>query len=1342
VDPLDFVQVATKELKGGVIELRPDFIVKRSKDLMVQGQSFYAVWDESAGLWSRDEYELRRLVDEMLYAEAEKLKGDGVECVVKPLSLFSNGGWKQFKTFIKNISDNSHPLDTQVTFANTPVKRNDYVSRRLSYALAEGEMAAYNELISKLYTEEERRKFEWAIGAIIEGDAKKIQKFLVFFGPGGTGKSTVMDIIMLLFGGLVKAGGYVSTFVAKDLVGNNNAFSTEAFKDNPLVAIQQDGDLSRIEDNSKLNSVVSHDDMRINEKYKSTYDSKINAFLFMGTNKPVKITDSKSGLIRRLIDINPTGVTHDPKRYHQLMAQIPFELGAIAYHCHQTYLAMGRSFYNGYEPRQMMLNTDVFYNYVEWYHDVFKKQDGVALKQAWDMYKAFCTEMDIHDRVRKPMHEFREELKGYFESFEERMTIDGIQIRKYYSGFKVQKFKSVTPDDPKKFTLVLEESQSLFDLEMLLQPAQYGNADENPMKYWTDEKRWINGVFKKPRKDQVSTTQLGDLDTSQLHFVKVPENHIVIDFDLKGRDGQKSRERNLEAAAEWPPTYAEFSKSGNGVHLHYIYDGDVSELARVYSDGIEIKVYTGNASLRRRLSFCNNVPVAHLNSGLPFKEKKPVLEMSKLRSAESLRAQVEKEMKTKATHTYTKPTVDWIKKLLDDAYVSGMEYDFSDLRNGMIVLANNSTNSHEACMKQVLQMKFKSEPKAENGDVPDTFKSADELAKDSRIVFFDVEVYPNLFMICWKFAGPDNPVVTMINPTPAQVRELFEYKLVGFNNRGYDNHILYGAHLGKNNAELYELSHKIVNGVRAQFMEAYNLSYADAWEFAAGLNKKALKKWEIELGLPHVEMDLSWDEPAPKERWEDIAKYCANDVMALEAVFDHLQADWIARQIVTDLSGLTEMHTNPAHAQAIIFGKERNPQRAFVYTDLSTEFPGYKYDPYKKTDKSMYRGESVGEGGYVYAEKGIYHNVAVLDVESMHPHSIKALNLFGPYTEKFVELMEARLALKHTQNFMKEAKRKPNDAAYFLRKAKASLEEARTMMDGKLTPHLVHIDVESSDPAELKGISDALKLVINTVYGLTAASYENAFRDPRNIDNIVAKRGALFMVDLKHFVQERGFKVIHIKTDSIKIPDATPEIISEVMKFGEKYGYTFEHEETYDRICLVNDAVYIAKKSDGSWTATGAQFKQPYVFKTLFSRDPIVFNDLCETKQVKDVMYLDHNEDEATPATPFEGMTFIGKTGSFVPVTPEMKGARLVRYKDGKFTSVQGAKGYDWLEADMIRQFHGDALGRMRFENLDEVIEGTGSIADIVDMSYFDEMAQNAIKTIDKFGRYEDFVAA
>jgi phage/plasmid-associated DNA primase len=50
----------------------------------------------------------------------------------------------------------------------------------------------------------------------------------------------------------------------------------------------------------------------MNEKYKSSYSSRIDAMLFPGSNQPVRISDAKSGIIRRLIDIHPTGSSSAP----------------------------------------------------------------------------------------------------------------------------------------------------------------------------------------------------------------------------------------------------------------------------------------------------------------------------------------------------------------------------------------------------------------------------------------------------------------------------------------------------------------------------------------------------------------------------------------------------------------------------------------------------------------------------------------------------------------------------------------------------------------------------------------------------------------------------------------------------------------------------------------------------------------------------------------------------------------------------------------------------------------------------------------------------------------------
>jgi len=1268
---MDFFRISTKETKGGT-EVYPDFIVGRSKDLMVRGKSFYALWDLAENRWTTDEYDVQRLVDEELRAWCEK---NGHTGSVKYMRSFGSNAWVDFRRFMTQVSDNSHQLDDNLTFANTATKKTDYVSRRLPYSLIEGDHSAWDDLIGVLYAPEEKAKIEWAIGSIISGDSKKLQKFLVFYGPGGTGKSTVLNIIEQLF------SGYTTSFEAKALAANGNSFATEAFKGNPLVAIQHDGDLSKIADNTKINSLVSHEKMTFNEKFKPSYDAVSNALLLMGTNQPVLISDAKSGIIRRLIDVRPTGDKLPPNQYHALMARIDFELGAIAYHCLEVYRKMGKNYYNTYRPTEMMFQTDIMFNFVEACYDVFSSQDGVTLKQAYAMYKEFCADTGI-DKIL-PQYKVREELKNYFEEFGVKVVDDEVR-RNYFSGFKAEAFKAPVNEDNTTFSLVMDETVSLLDEMLAGQPAQYGNDKENPAKYWTDEERLIDGVLKKPKPSQIVSTVLSDLDTSKLHFVKVPENHIVIDFDLKDDSGAKSLERNLAEASTWPATYAEVSKSEAGVHLHYLYSGDPSELAPSFADGIEIKAYRGNASLRRRLSRCNNVPVAVINSGLPLKEKTRVLSTNTIKSEKGLRDLIERNLR-KEIHASTKSSIDFIKVILDDMYKSGEPYDVENMRSRIVLFALKSSNHGKYCMDVVTTMPFKSEPVEQKPAEP----------KDERLVFFDVECFRNLFLICWSFEGDEN-ISAMINPSPEEVEKLFQFKLVGFNCRGYDNHMIWARFLGYSIEKLYELSQQIIvhKNPNAKFAQAYNLSYADIYDFTS--LKQGLKKYGIDLGLHHIENQIPWDEPVPDEKIAEVVEYCCNDVRLNKAVFKAREQDFVARQILAELSGLTVNDTTQQHTAQIIFGNERKPQKDFVYTDLSKEFPGYVYD----FGKSSYRGEDPSEGGYVYAEPGMYTNVSVFDVESMHPTSIEQLDLFGRYTPNFVGLLRARLAIKH-----------------------GDYDSARGMLDGKLEPYL-------KDENAAEELSYALKIVINTVYGLTSAKFDNRFRDVRNKDNIVAKRGALFMIDAKHFVQERGFKVVHIKTDSIKIVDATPELIDELMMFGEKYGYTFEHEATYEKFCLVNDAVYIAKygwaakpKKIGTWSAVGTQFQHPYIFKKLFTGESVLFNDLCETKQVtKGAMYLDFTTlERSTEAS--EGMRFIGRTGRFVPVREGCGGGTLYRVFDGKNYAVSGTKGFLWVEAD-VALTHGE---------------------DTIDMNYFEQMAEKAKATINTFAKqcdstFEEFV--
>ena len=1239
---MDFIRVAYKENKEGFREYYPSLQALESQDLVIRGGQFVAIWDADTNLYNRRLSHVPDIIDRAFSKMVGQLGGGDV---VKKVRNFDNQLYNRLMSLIRQIGDMGPELDQTLVFADESPTKKDAATFKMPYSLSETPCPVWDEITSILYSPEQRVKFEWAIGSILTGaSATDIQKFYVFFGPPGTGKSTIMNIIEMIF------EGHTASFSAYDMAKADSQFSLEPFAKNPLVAIDQDGDLSRIEINKNMNSIVSHDRVLINSKGKNLYKIVPRSTLFVGSNDPVKISNRKSGLFRRLVDIQPTGNLIPEEKYHQMMDQVQFELGSIATKCAKIFLEHGPTYLSSYRSTDMMYRTNDIFNFVEDHRLILMQ--GASLKQAHKMYTEWCAETETRNVYKQ--YQFRDLLMDYFKEFHHEIMIDGSRHRSYFKDLReLEKFswKGLSPRPPSNW-LELDQEKSLLDDLLNDQPAQVASLSGTPKRAWSEV-----------------TTTLADIDTAVEHFVRVPTQHIVIDFDLKDDHGNKDLRRNLDAAASWPPTYAESSRGGGGLHLHYDYDGDIGLLANGAKDGsFEIKTLLGNASLRRKLTLCNSIPVASISSGLPLKEEK-VLAAKTMQTEKGLRELILKGLR-KDVHAGTKSNMDFIKMVTDEAHEGGVVYDVSDMWDDILSFAMRSSNQKTKSIEIAMELKLKSE---------DDITPVEDVTT-SPIAYFDLEVYPNLLAIGWMYDRDDAEVVKMINPSAAEVEELFNLRLIGWNNRGYDNHILWARSLGWDNQAIFELSQRIIveNDRRGMFGAAYNLAYGDAYDII--VEKKSLKKWEIDLGLPHMEMDLAWDQPVPEDRMLDVIAYLENDVRSTRIVAKHRDGDFRARQILAELSGLEVCNTNRQHTERLIFGNiARDAQPELVYTDLTEMFPGYSFDQFKPgKEKSTYKGYKVSEGGWVKATPGMYEEVAVLDVASMHPTSIVELNMFGEYTKNYKDLLDTRIAIK-----------------------KGDYDLASQLYEGRLAPYL-------GDRMMAKGLSDALKIVINSVYGLTAASFPNKFRDERNIDNIVAKRGALFMVDLVEFVEERGFEVVHVKTDSIKIPHATPEIIEEVKKFGEKYGYTFEYDpavDLYERFCLVNDAVYVARTA-GEWSAIGAQYIHPVVFKTLFTKEELEASDYVEVKQVnKGHMYLVTEVSDVRQ--------FVGKFGAFVPV---LNGRRLLRIDGEKEHAVTGTKGHLWE------------------------LEQTGLDGSLdVDFSYFQKLIDTGREAIEKFGSYAEF---
>lgn len=1419
---MDFLSVRAKSNAKNrhTITLEPHINLDDSEDIIIKGGGVYAVYDESKRIWVTDMDKIMKVLNndwvKKYNAKVKEIEEANKRLPAADRKFITNdiefdnytsdsGYLEKFLQFTKRVEKFHENIDLNphIIFKNMDVKKEDYSTGKLPYNLEEGSTESWDQMVGYLYEPEEKEKIEWMIGSIVSGYSTKIQKFFVFYGDPGSGKGTIMKIIESMF------RPYYAPFISKRVV-SNSSFPLECLAMNPLVGIDEDGDLSQVQDNTRLNSIVSHETIPVETKFKNPYPVKFKTLLIMSSNEPVQMTGPQSGFTRRLIDINPVGGEPIPTDEYDILLNriMKYERGAIAYKCLETFNRLGKTYFNGYVAEDMFSRTNQFFQFLEENYDTFKRQDYTYLDQVWRMYKLFVEDNGIKHFHRKV--EIREQLKKYFEEYyyETRIGEDNHNHYHVYKGFLNKKFddlikKSTKKKKPRKNVVINKEYAEENDIKVetvdddsvnwLKFDKNYGDCKSKLDEFLKDEKAQYANKDGIPnnRWDNVTTT-LKDIDTSKLHYTMCPETLICVDFDKKNENGEKDFELNLKEAVKFPRTYAELSKSGCGIHLHYLYSGDPSELSRIFSDDVEIKVFTGNASLRRQLTKFNNEDIAKISEGLPLKEKKggKMLSQEALQTEQMMRRTIIRCLKNEI-HGHHKPNMDFIYKILTDAYNNGVHYDLTDMYNDILSYAMSSSSKSDYCIELLAKMPLKSD---EPSDASETPYAKDD--NEEKIVFFDVEVWPNLFIFGFKYLGGEKHI--LLNPQPSDIEFLVsnpQIKLVGFNCRKYDNHIVYAFLNGYTNEQLYKLSQRIVKTKKGDrdnplFGEAYNLSYTDIYDFSK--KKQSLKKWEIELGIYHKEMDASWDEPLPMELWNAAKEYNGYDLDATEALWlsKGIQVDFTSRKILADIAGGEVNDTDNSLTEKLILGpnfKERKAAKnSFYYRDLAKPvykldpdqeeflkeifpemmstthgpdnsllpyFPGYTFDRYNKI--SIYKGEEIGEGGLVRAIPGVYGYAKTFDVTSMHPHSLAAEYYFGKYTAGYYNLVRARIAIKHN-----------------------NMEFLGKLFEGKLLKYC-------TDDDQKKKLSTALKTPINAVYGLTAAGFDNNLRHPDNIDNIVAKRGALFMMDLRDAVLAQGYQIFHIKTDSLKVINPDKYIEKFILDFGKRYGYSFEVEHEFEKICLVNDAVYIAKVTENDadwkkdakkaqekgepiptrWTATGAQFQVPYIFKTLFSKENITFDDLCVIKNVsKGALYLDYNEgledvskwellkdlrsevkervvltwevakamdwtkrdmewynmnidlsDEEVDARIAVGhnRNFIGKVGNFCPIREGYGGAELVCLNEqGKFVSPAGCKDVRWLEAEYVKSHN---------------------MEDKIDYDYFESMCQEAINDISQY---------
>lgn len=1250
------------------VSLKPEYNL-RGYDGVSKGKLAY-FWDGSA--WqdiTESDTLLLKAIDDSLNETARKYleQGESVSVISPQWNTSEN---KNFQHFVKSYTMNyDKEFNTRVVFDNEEVTRNMYTSTVLNYHPQDIPTPQFDKVM-EVWFPNSIEMIMWFVGAALLGKTDQIQKMVFIYGEPKSGKSSLLDIIDWLF------QDYIHEMSVNGFTDTSDQFASGLFKNAPVI-VDRDADIKRIKNKVLFNKFISHESFSVNKKHVSPYDSRFTGILFAASNYVFDMGDpGKDGTARRVAPVYSKGARIPFNEYNIAMEQIKnVELPGIAQKAIDTFNRLGPGWSNDLEiDPDMMYKSNLAYQFIRDAYMDGRIGEVVKWKDIGDMYRDFLEDDSLN--ITNAKHRIREAMEQYYK-FADRRKINGKDYKSVFYDPDVAKILGVSKQES-NVTVSNTNSQSQDRLQPSFTsefnyfehssfPGQETNDKGNPKFPW----------------DKVVTTA-ADINQRELHYIRAPKELIRIDFDAP------TLEENIKLSTGYPETYGEISKSGKGVHLWYFYDGDdVETLVRRISPEVEIKINTGKAGVRRKFTHSNGIE--HISTMYPADLSHK--ETSMLKDTENmfinekaLRTQIEKSLRKENTGS-TITEVQFIAHLLDEALASGKDFDVKDLRQSVLAFATRSRHQAPKALEIFAKMKFSSKEEEQQREWNDEHQGYVDVP-DDELVIFDIESIPDLFMVSYMQHHTGEPKTLIwyeplgMRITREEIDELLANPLVGFNNLRYDNHIMYGAHLGKTPEQLYYQSkHLVTHGDNSgTYNAAYQLAYTDLYDLIP--DKMSLKKWEIEMGMKHNELDVDWEATTQEnadrlgitveEFIETMAEYNRDDVMASDALLDYRYADFEARKMLAELTDMPVSTTTNNLSAAFIFGKDKRPQDKLIYTDLREQFPGYSYEYDPKTKKMVneYRGFDPSNGGFVYTNPGVWENVVELDVSSMHPHSAIALNYFGPYASRFEELVAVVGLLKH-----------PTDE---------NLNQVKQMLGGALVPYI-------KPDTNYKGLRYSLKIVINATYGMSSAKFDNKFRSPKNVDNIIAKRGALYMIDLKYHIESLGYTVVHIKTDSIKVANANEDIIKDIQDFANSYGYDMEIAGLYDRMALIDKAQLIAHYKDGDendWHAIGAEFAQPYVYKTLFDRSkPLQEEDYLVTKTTKaGPMYL--------------GDEFIGKAGSFYP---SKSGLELTWLKDDKHNAVTGTKGYKWRLAEELTK-------------------------NDIDMSYFEEQLDGAIEKIKKVG--------
>lgn len=394
-------------------------------------------------------------------------------------------------------------------------------------------------------------------------------------------------------------------------------------------------------------------------------------------------------------------------------------------------------------------------------------------------------------------------------------------------------------------------------------------------------------------------------------------------------------------------------------------------------------------------------------------------------------------------------------------------------------------------------------------------------------LFYDIEVFKEDALVVFK--DIDKKVVKIFHNTFEGILDLITDRiLVGYNNYWYDDFILTAMINQQTPYQIKQLNDRIISGEKLKNVHQ-SINSLDCFQ-QIDVAKPSLKKIEGNFGKSIIEseVDFTIDRKLTENEIQETIDYCSYDVDTTIEVFKLRQKTYFEpkQSIINMLPenkqkfakkwNTTTISTNvltpkPMTKWFDIRLGEYNKEGNYELLEIP---PQSAVDLWLTKDKGKYTHKEFGCDvefsfgglhGVPSNKEKRFENVILLDVASLYPNIIKKLKALGEATKTYEAIVERRLSVKHTD----------------------------------------------------KQLSDALKLVINSCYGLLNNEFSTLY-NPKAAKSVCIY-GQICLYDLCKRLAPTC-RLVNINTDGVAFTTDSDYYKTIWKEWEDDYGFVLEED--------------------------------------------------------------------------------------------------------------------------------------------------------------------------------------